>query len=87
MDPDELFPFHVLQEQLHKFGKFGISIASTLLPMLTSEEDSCPDLDALAEHIQNRENDHNPFAAEKTQGVFNKLMRDVIVDVDRLGYI
>lgn len=64
-----------------------MSIASTLLPMLTSEEDSCPDLDALAEQIQNRENNHNPFAAKKTEAVFNKRMRDVIVDVDRLGYI
>lgn len=82
-----MFPYNVLLEQLHEYGIFGMSIASTLLPMLTSEENSCPDLDALTEHIQSRQSDCNPFAAEKTKGIFNKCMRDVIVDMDRLNYI
>lgn len=81
LEPENIFPFEALQEQLHKYGVFGMSIASTLLPMLTSDEDSCPDLDTLAEQI------HDPFAAENTREEFNRRMRDVVVDMNRLDYI
>lgn len=88
-DPEKMFPLHALQEELRKYGIFGVSIAATLLPMLTSDANSCPDLDLLAEHIQNHTNNFNPFAAEKTKDIFDRLrrMRDVIADLDRLGYI
>lgn len=87
LDAEKLFSYQTLQEQLRKYGIFGMSIASTLLPMLTSDENTCPDLDALAEHIQSRKSDYNPFAAEETKEKFNKRMRDVLVDLDRFGYI
>lgn len=85
--PEKIFPFAALQEQLRKFGVFGLSIASSLLPMLTSDRDSGLDLDDHAERIQSRQANYDPFAAEKNKSKFNKRMREVICGLNRLGYI
>lgn len=62
-------------------------MASVLLPITTSPPDAIPDLDELAESLQDRDTrfDHPIFTPDT--GIFNERMRGVIVDMDRLGYI
>lgn len=82
-DPAKLFPFDALQDQLRQFGKYGLIMFTLMVPMLTSTADSIPDLDEIAESLQ-----HNSDTVFKPdEAVCHKRMRDVIVDMDRLGYI
>lgn len=84
--PSKLFPFSALQAQLKRFGKFGFVTATLLLPMITMEAEKCPDLDEMVETFKNSDPaDVSPF--EPNAEAFNKRMRDVIVDMDRLGYM
>lgn len=84
---EKVYPFDAMKDQLRKFGKFGIVMALMLLPILTSEAGSSPDLDHVAEKGRNGESTEHMFSPEETIGHFNKRMRDVIIDMDRLGYI
>lgn len=85
-DPAKLFPFDALQDQLRQFGRFGMITATMLLPMLTTAAEAIPDLDELAETFQNvPPTENSVFISDKV--AFNKRMRDVVVDMDRLGYI
>lgn len=34
-DPDQLFPFELMQEHFHKFARYGLLMSTTLLPMIT----------------------------------------------------
>lgn len=85
-DPAKLFPFDALQDGLRRFGKFGLVLATLLLPMLTLESEKCPDMDELSESLGKGVPDDN-VVFKPEAAVFNKRMRDVIVDMDRLGYI
>lgn len=63
-------------------------MAMMLLPLLTSFASDIPDLDALSEQMNRGETlDENLFKFEKTEDVYNTKMRDIIVDMQRLGYI
>lgn len=54
--------------------------------MLTLEAEKCPDMDELCESFEKGVLDDN-VAFKPEVAVYNKRMRDVIVDMDRLGYI
>lgn len=63
-------------------------MAMMLLPLLTSFADDIPDLDALSEQMNRGDAlDGNVFKFEKTEEVYKTKMRDIIVDMHRLGYI
>lgn len=75
-------------EHLRKFGKFGLIMATMLLPLITSEEGAAPNLDDLANKIQeNGEMDENVFITDNTKDELNKRLRDVVVDMVRLNYL
>lgn len=84
-DPEKLFPFDALQDQLRRFGKFGLVMATLMVPIITLEGEKCPDLDEIFEAYARGE---PPVSSpiKPDAAVFNKRMRDVIVDLDRLGY-
>lgn len=86
-DPEKLFPYDVMLDQFRKFGKFGMVMATMLLPMLTSEEGQTPDLDELAEQLQDeRKMDVNVFISDNSRVEFNKRLHDVVEDMVRLNY-
>jgi hypothetical protein len=45
------FPFTALLRQLKQFGKFGVVMATFLIPMLTTSNDELPDMDIMAENM------------------------------------
>lgn len=84
----ELFPYEELQRQLKQFGRFGLIMASMVLPLFTSAQDELPNLDEMCEEIErNQMLGENIFKFEKTQTLYATKMREIIIDMDRLGYI
>lgn len=87
-DPTKLFPYDAMLEHLHKFGKFGMVMATMLLPIITSEEGKTPDLDELANGMsEKRDIDVNIFMTDNSKDEFNKRVRDVVIDMVRLDYL
>ena len=96
-DPDKLFPYSLMQEHLRKNSKYGLILSTVLLPMITTEQGNGLDLDELAVKFEkgkeNNFEDSNEFTAfdsfisDNSRNKFNKRLRDVAVDMDRLGYI
>ncbi|KAK4884226.1 hypothetical protein RN001_000497 [Aquatica leii] len=78
-DPDIMFPMNVLQEHLQKFSVHGLYIAVRMISLTSISENDTPDFvekDAL-KTITN---------AKKNVTVFNKRMRDILLDYVMYGY-
>lgn len=71
-DPEQVFPFSALHEQLQKFGKYALVQVSFVLPILMAEID-----------IDLENNNSSPDLTD----TFNKRLRDIASDLYRLGYI
>lgn len=86
-----MFPFEMLLEHLHKFGKFGLILAAALLPLITADKGHGLDLDDMAEQFSNYDGStnlpENPFISNGSQVKFNERMRGVAIDMVHLGYI
>lgn len=81
-DVNKIFPYSALLDQLRKFGKFGLYAAILLLPIITTDASDVPDLNDL-----NGKEIHRAFKTKRTGDRVTKLLQDVILDMDRLGYI
>lgn len=85
------FPFTALLRQLKKFGKFGIIMASFLVPMMCIKNDELPDLNFLAENAKNPD----PAMMEemikefndKSDAVYKPRMRGNLIDAISYGYV
>lgn len=87
-DPEKLFPYETLLDQFKKFGKFGMIMASMLLPMMTSQDGIAADLDEFAEQLKDGQKlDENTYISERTRHILDKRLRDVVIDMARLEYI
>lgn len=78
-DPDIMFPMNVLQEHLQKFSVHGLYIAVRMISLTSISENDTPDFvekDALQTIIN----------AKKNLTVFNKRMRDILLDYVMYGY-
>lgn len=89
----ELFPREVFDQHLHRYGKFGLTMAIMVLPIFTSKSDDIPDMDAMAEKMQSAidngtqldESEIN-FTSSKTVNVYNERMLGVFQDMYDLKY-
>lgn len=81
-NPEKLFPFEALQQQLRTFGIFGISVGALMLPMLTSDSNDCAKLEEIAEQMQSGE---TTDVFENTSKATQLRLRDLIVDLDQFG--
>lgn len=87
-DVAHIYPYQTMLEQLQKCGKFGLYIATLEIPMLTSNPRTNPDLEQLSEKVGDRiELSDNYFITAESAGRSKERLRDVIVDMQRLGYI
>lgn len=89
-DPEALFPRKALDDQLARFGRFGLLMATMLLPIITTKGEDVPDMDAMAEKLENGADIsaeiHN-FKSEGTQDIYREKMAGCCRDMVRLGYI
>lgn len=58
-----------------------------LMPIVLSQAENVPDLDALSEQLESGSEVKGHFSSDDTVERFNNRMRDVIVDMVELGYI
>lgn len=87
-DPEKLYPFELMLKQFSKCGQFGLVLSTTLLPMITSEDGNGIDIDEIAEVIQNgKQVDQDVFISENSRKKFLTRLREVVIDMVRLGYI
>lgn len=73
-------------EHFHKFGRFGLLIASVLLPVMTVESGNGIDLDSQQAN-DNQKSTLSSFISDKSRSRFEKRFRDIIGDMVRLEYI
>lgn len=69
-------------EQLKKFGKFGLTSASILLPILLSE--NYININAIAKKM---ETDKTKGFESYISDTAKRRIREVVIDMIRLGYI
>lgn len=87
------FPFTALLRHLKKYGRFGVTMACMILPMLQTKSDELMDMDFMAEKM--KENDPKVMEEmmknfmEKSSGYqkTKKRMREVLEDAMRYGYL
>lgn len=89
-DTQTQFPFTALLRQLKLFGKYGACMATFLIPMLTTKNDELPDMDFMAENMNNP--DPEIMAQMMTSFGSNNdnyatRMRGSLLDSIRFGYL
>lgn len=72
-----------MQEHFHKFAKFGI-ITACMVPILTLELKSGEHLNNLADDTTSGK---DSYSSSRSCEQFKQRMRDVVFDMERLGYI
>lgn len=86
-DPDVLFPYTALEEQLKKIGKYGLGISMFTIPVLTSE--SHTNLDELADNLVNNPNSGQSQVpvCDKSDKKYRERMMGLVTDAFEYGYI
>lgn len=87
-NPD-LFPFSALEEQLLRFGRFGLLNATFILPIILKEIDLelKKSVESELEHEHEHEHEHEQRVnVQKLSDTFKKRFRDIAKDMYRLRY-
>lgn len=95
---NEILSFDALQKELKKFGRFGMPMAFMLIPATTMQSQDLPDMDEMAEMMQKMKANGSPMEeteeTKKIQDLYLKQgikvgarIRNVAIDMERLGYI
>ncbi|XP_031627282.1 uncharacterized protein LOC116343401 [Contarinia nasturtii] len=78
-DPQKLFPYEALLDQLQKFGVYSVFVGSLLFNQFCADEESIKkveDSDCFVFHF-----------SKDSKAAYNKRAMDMFVGLDRLGYI
>lgn len=82
-DPDKLFPYEMMQEHLSKLAKYGIITAH-----MTQELRSGENVDSPADDTTSGKDSYSSsHSFSRSYEQLKKRIRDVVVDMERLGYI
>ncbi len=84
------FPYTALLRQLKRFGKFGVMMATFIVPALQTKSEDLPDMDFMAEKMEQKDIEAMTAVMEKlrgTSGPIEDRMRDIIYDAIRYGYL
>lgn len=73
---------------------YGLILAAMLLPMITADANFGVNLDEFADQVNDYKDGKteldmkdNPFLSENSKNKLHKRLRDVAIDMVRLGYI
>lgn len=87
-DTESQFPFTALLDQLKLFGKFGIIMASLVIPASSTKNEDLPDMDLMAETKD------DPDRLQELTKAFTKgsdgakvRLREALLDAMRFGYL
>lgn len=88
-DASKLFTFDNLQEQLKRFGKYGIVMAPMLMQVITVQPNDIPDLDEMARNAGNETSEQLENVdgwVNQSNPVYHKRMSEVIRDYYSKNY-
>lgn len=85
-DPKKLYSCDLMMEHFRKFGKFGLILAAVRLPVITADKGQTMNLDEISDIGADYNLEDLPFFTAESKNRYAKRMRDVIIDMDRLGY-
>lgn len=87
-DPEKLFTFDNLHEQLNKYGKFGVLMAPILTEIMVASSEMVQDMDEYAEKIANGCELVELCQFDKeTENVFVERLNDIFDDARKYGWI
>jgi len=81
------FPLSALNNQLKKYGKFGVCMSILITPMLCTKTSDMPDLDTVPEEAYTNIDKNNEMLNMKNPDKYKTRMSSVIRDAIRLGYL
>lgn len=87
-DPNKLFPYEALQDQLKKFGKYGAITGSILLLIFYSDPKLVPDITELGGETNGCEISFDSLfqIPEHLQDEYHNRLIDLFEDSERFGY-
>jgi hypothetical protein len=89
-DTQSQFPFTAFLRQMKKYGKFGVFMATFLIPVITKDNADIPDMDYMAENTNMEDGEEiKKMMAEfmKPNQNYIARMKPAILDAIRYGYI
>lgn len=90
-DADKLMPFAELENQLRKFGRFGVALAPMMLQVIVSDGSHVVDMDEVAQEMAKSDADRKQIEWGKfdpeTLAKYRERLGDVIDDAKRFGWI
>lgn len=86
-DPQEVFPRSAFDDQLIKFGRYGLFMSVITMPAVTVEKDEILDTDALSEQLNEMNVSESSAMHMKTSSRYRERMMGVLEDMLELGYI
>lgn len=87
-DPQKLFPYDALLEQLQKFGVYAAFIGAFLFPILHAEKGSMPTTDNTEGYGKADGFGNVVFRiSSESKQAYNKIVTEMFIDMARLGYI
>lgn len=94
-NPDKLFPYEALKQQLKDFGRFGMVMSMMVLPVISMKPHEIPDIDKTSElfakHGMNTEDNPELQAImqqfEESAKKSNGRIKDVVIDTIAYGFM
>lgn len=87
-DPERIFPRDLMMEHLRKYGKLGLIYATVVLPIIISEKEKKLNIDELAsQYKEGKAFSFDAILSEKSKIKRHQRLRDVVIDMVRLGYV
>lgn len=87
-DPEQLFSYSDLQDELRTFGDFALFCAPMILQMRIASSEHIADMDNYAARLA--EGETVKFVSQyddKTQNLFEKLINGAVTDIVEYGYV
>lgn len=88
-DPNKLFPYEALLDQVQQFGIYAVFVGAFLIPVLYADLESIPDLDDVAAKAGTDDSffDDTYRIPDGSKKAYNKKVTDIFTDFARLDYI
>lgn len=86
-DPMKVFPRSALNDQLKKYGLFGLVMGLMVIPTLTTKADDVPDLDYLSSRMEAEDMEYTKKAFDNNDPEAKSRIRDVVIDIIELKYL
>lgn len=85
-DPEKLFRFSDLTDELKRHGKFAVAMGVLLVAFVLAKQDEVRDMDEYSERLAKGENVSIFTVTSKDSDVYIKVVNDLIGDIIAYGY-